>query len=185
MKVDDLEIAKSVFNPKRLKILKLVEKEAMTVKEISEGLNEHPSRLYYHIHKLVDQGLIEVTETRQVGHLTESYYQTKQDLGAFNIDERFAQENQVFIVQQLLKQVNRTIDIMKTDLDRAATKKDYQSSASLLSAELTHQEWHELNAEIRKLIHSKTKESNEKANKSEEKQTINFILMSYIDDEEE
>ena len=179
MKVDDIEIAKSVFNPKRMRILKCVEKKAMTVKEMSEHLNDKPSRLYYHIHKLVEQGLLEVRETKQVGHLTESYYQTTKEIGDFDIDEHFAQENQVFIILQVLKQVNQLITKMKTDLERAATENDHQSSASILSAELTHDEWHALNTEIRELINKRAQEA--KATQGDKRNLINYLLMSYID----
>lgn len=180
MNVNDMEIAKSLFNPKRVRLLRLVEENAMTVKEMAEALKEKPSRLYYHIHKLLEQGLLEATESKQVGHLTETYYKAVSGLGPFDIDSEFGKENTEYILRQLLMHVNKNIEIIKEDLENGKTEHNHMSQASLLQADLSREEWQELNTEIRKLINDRNKDA--QTSNDKEKLSINYILMSYVDE---
>jgi DNA-binding transcriptional ArsR family regulator len=182
MNVNDMEIAKSLFNPKRVRILRLVEEEEMTVKEMAQALNEKPSRLYYHIHKLLEQGLLEAADSKQVGHLTETYYKAVSGLGAFDIDSDFGQENTDYIIKQLLMHVNKNIEALKTDLKNGNLGESHMSSASLLQADLSRKEWQKLNAEIRQLIDKRNKEA--KTSKDQDKLQINYTLMSYVDEQD-
>ncbi|MFC4619187.1 helix-turn-helix domain-containing protein [Camelliibacillus cellulosilyticus] len=179
MDIKDMKLAKTAFNPKRMWILKAIESEAKTVKEIAEALNEKPSRLYYHIHMLLEQGLIEVESTKQVGHLTETYYKAK-NIDALDIDEAFAKENKDFIIQQLLLFVNKGIDAIGKDLDKKEEIVEMSGQASLLEAELTQDEWLALNGEVRKLINQRRKEAKKPG---EKKKKIRYILMSYVEEE--
>ncbi|HET7579080.1 MAG TPA: helix-turn-helix domain-containing protein [Bacillales bacterium] len=182
MQVQDMELFKSLLNPKRVRILKQVETEAKTVKEIAKSLDDKPSRLYYHIHQLVDQGFLEVADTRQIGHLTEKFYKAA-IVDDFNLGDEFVKENKDFVLKQMLMQVNRGIEAVKTTIEQGSTEnmEKITGQASLLQAELTREEWHQLNAEIRKLINERDKESRKKD--TENKETISYILMSYVEDE--
>lgn len=62
----DIETIKIYADPRRLEIIKLMQKPT-TVKEISDRLDIAPSKLYYHIKLLRDHGLIQ-----EVGHNIES-----------------------------------------------------------------------------------------------------------------
>ncbi|MGM9988135.1 MAG: ArsR/SmtB family transcription factor [Bacillaceae bacterium] len=76
MEIKDVELMKLLLDPKRSRIVQFAREKPMTVKELAERLNEKSSRLYYHVKKLEEYGVIKVVETRQVSNLTEKYYQT-------------------------------------------------------------------------------------------------------------
>ncbi|HEX7066055.1 MAG TPA: helix-turn-helix domain-containing protein [Bacillales bacterium] len=184
MQVQDKERFKSLLNPKRVRILKQVETEAKTVKEIAKALEDKPSRLYYHVHQLVDQGFLEVADTRQVGHLTEKYYKAAV-VEDFNLSDEFAKENEDFVLKQMLMQINRGVEAVKETIQKGSTENldNITGQASLLQVDLTREEWLQLNAEIRQLINDKAKESQK--NGKEKRDTISYILMSYVEDEAE
>lgn len=182
MNVKDMEVAKSLFNPKRMRIIKLIEDHAMTVKEMASELNDKPSRLYYHVHKLVEQGLVEAADSKQVGHLTETYYQAVPGMGSFDIDYEFGKEHSDYIIKELLMHVNRNIDVLKEDLKNAQPEM-FRSQASLLQAKLSRDEWQSLNREIRALVDKRTNEAKDSDDKN--KLSINFTMLSYTDEEHE
>ncbi|SDX32778.1 Helix-turn-helix domain-containing protein [Marininema mesophilum] len=83
-RVTDLELMKLISDPRRSQIMNLCTQEALSVKELAIKLGEEPSRLYYHVNKLVDHELLEVADTRQHGNLTEKLYRTNNV--TYNID---------------------------------------------------------------------------------------------------
>ncbi|MFD1433410.1 ArsR/SmtB family transcription factor [Kroppenstedtia eburnea] len=93
-KVDNIELMKLISDPRRHRILHLCSDEPRTVKQLAEALGEQPSRLYYHVNKLVEFEMLEVAETRQVGNLTERVYQTV-NLGdvIYRTDPKMVAEN--------------------------------------------------------------------------------------------
>lgn len=58
----------------RLAILELCA-TPRTVAEVAETLRVPRTRLYHHVKRLTDHGFLRVAQTRQVGPVTESYYQ--------------------------------------------------------------------------------------------------------------
>ncbi|HET7578669.1 MAG TPA: winged helix-turn-helix domain-containing protein [Bacillales bacterium] len=181
MKINDMDLAKTAFDPKLVRIINQVETTPKTVKEIAEALNEKPSRLYYHINKLVDQGLLEVKETKQVGNLLEKTYAVVQDLGDFDFDEEFAKENVDYVIQQFLMTLNKSITAMKQDIQQKVAKENLHSQASILQVELAHEDWLALCAEIRRFINERSREA-EKQNKTDKK-PITYVLMSHMEED--
>lgn len=182
MQVNDREMVKSLFNPKRVRILRQVGNKEKTVKGIAEALDDKPSRLYYHVNQLVDQGLLEVVSTKQVGHLTEKYYKAAA-VEEYDLSDELVNNNKDFVMKQTLVQVNRAIEALETSIENGSVEDldKITGQASILQAELTNEEWHKLNAEIRKLIHEWEERSGKDG--KENKQTISYILMSYVDEE--
>lgn len=74
-KTESLDIMKVLSDPRRMQILTLAEKP-ITVKELAEHMDEKPSRLYYHVNKLQEAGLLQVVDQKQTGNLVEKYYQS-------------------------------------------------------------------------------------------------------------
>lgn len=128
----------------------------------------------------MEQGLLEATDAKQVGHLTETYYQAVKDMESFNIENEFAKENSEFVIKQLLMRVNKNIEALKADFDKEQPEA-IRSQASLQQADLSWKEWQSLNAEMRELVDKRGREA--KSSKDEKKLSINYILMSYADEE--
>ncbi|WP_230982706.1 winged helix-turn-helix domain-containing protein [Geobacillus sp. Y412MC52] len=98
---NSLDVAKLLFDPRIDKILKCFKYTPKTVKEAAEELNEKPSRLYYHINKLVDLELLKVTEQKMVNNFMEKYYSSahlyKSD-SYMSFEGEFAVKNKDFLI---------------------------------------------------------------------------------------
>ena len=82
--VEDAEMMKALADPLRLKIMRVLGKNAtiapriMTVKQLAEELGEPTTKLYRHIKALLAVGLIQVAELRLVGGIVEQHYRAAQ-----------------------------------------------------------------------------------------------------------
>lgn len=75
-KINDLEQIKALSHPLRMRIIEtLAASEPMTTKQVAETLGEKPTRLYHHVDKLAQAGLIRLTHTQQNRGTTEKYYE--------------------------------------------------------------------------------------------------------------
>lgn len=174
-----IEIVKSLFNSQRANILQIIKDEPKTVKDIAKEMNEKVSRLYYHINKLEELGLIEVTEEKQVGNLLKKYYKKTKiaspDEYTFVGNEAY--ENSDFLINQLYTFTNEAINRIKIDLENQnATSQKVNSEASVLQTELTYEEWKEVNKKVREII------SNRNASNNKDTSVVNYLVMSYINE---
>jgi DNA-binding transcriptional ArsR family regulator len=71
----DLDLMAELTHPVRGRVLRRL-KEPRTVAELADLLDAPITRLYHHVNRLVDAGLIQVVATRQVAAVTERRYQT-------------------------------------------------------------------------------------------------------------
>lgn len=72
--LDDLDLLGHVTHPVRGAIVRRL-REPRTVAEVAEALDVPVTRLYHHVNKLEELGLIRVVATRQVAAVTERRYQ--------------------------------------------------------------------------------------------------------------
>lgn len=72
--MDDLDLLAHVTHPIRGAILRRL-KEPRTVAEVAAAMDAPVTRLYHHVNKLEESGLIRVVATRQVAAVTERRYQ--------------------------------------------------------------------------------------------------------------
>ena len=73
--LDDLDLMAEVTHPVRGAILRRL-KQPRSVAQLAELLDVPITRLYHHVNRLTDAGLIHVVATRQVAAVTERRYQT-------------------------------------------------------------------------------------------------------------
>ncbi len=64
-------------SPMRLRILRVLADEPKTAKQVADEMGETRGNVHYHIQRLVDGGIVELTETRQAGSITEKYYRSR------------------------------------------------------------------------------------------------------------
>jgi DNA-binding transcriptional ArsR family regulator len=81
--ITDLETLRTLADPLRLSILGAfppggVARRSMSVKEIAEKIDEGQTKLYRHVKKLEEAGLIRVVETRVVSGIIEKRYRPAQ-----------------------------------------------------------------------------------------------------------
>ena len=74
LELDDLALVAEVTDPIRGRIMRRL-KDPHTVAELAELLDAPVTRLYHHVNRLEDHGLIRVVATRRVGAATERRYQ--------------------------------------------------------------------------------------------------------------
>jgi DNA-binding transcriptional ArsR family regulator len=72
--LDDLDLLAHMTNPVRGAVLRRL-KEPRTVAQVADALQVPVTRLYHHVNKLEQAGLIRVVATRQVAAVTERRYQ--------------------------------------------------------------------------------------------------------------
>ena len=73
------EEVKILFDPYRRRILKvyLDAKEPLTVKQVATVLNEKPSKVHYHVMKLLSIGALELVKTETIKSIVAKYYTTR------------------------------------------------------------------------------------------------------------
>ena len=70
------EQSKLLESALRIKILRVLEDEPRTSKQVSNLLQKTPGNVHYHIQKLLDGGLLLLVGTQTVGGVVEKYYRS-------------------------------------------------------------------------------------------------------------
>ncbi|MDA1634875.1 MULTISPECIES: transcriptional regulator [Bacillus cereus group] len=186
MDINELALYKLICDPKRQKILYYATKEPITVKELAEKLNEKQSRLYYHVKKLEESGILEVVDTKAIGNLTEKYYKAKQT--AYTLSDQLQKEHSDEII-------NHTRHIIETGLKKIHLnmKKGNQNDPALISTvydSQTEDEWRETCDNLMKSLNTSKETadpsppSNESPDHSKQ-HTYAYVVISYRVDEAE
>jgi len=176
------KIAKSLFNYHRTRILQVTRDQEKTVKEIAKILDEKPSRLYYHINLLENLGLLKVVSEKKVNNLIQKYYKSSYEnvsTNEYTFQREDASKNSNYITSQLYAFTEEAISRIQLDLMNLENK-EISSEASIISANLTENEWKEINKQIRDIISNR--DDNNKDNHSDKKWEANYIIMSYLDE---
>jgi|SRR5690625_3225300 len=179
MNKKETKIAKSLFNYQRTRILQVVKSQEKTVKEIAEILNEKPSRLYYHINLLEKLGLLKVVNEKKVNNLIQKYYKATDidiSLNEYTFTGEDASQNSDYISSQLYAFTDEAISRIQADLQIEENNENL-SEASIISAQLTKDEWKDINKKIREIISARDNDDNHN-----KKWNANFIIMSYLNE---
>ena len=83
--IRDPEAFKVAADGTRRKMLFLLRAKEMTVSQIAQDLNLTPQTVYFHIKKLVEADMVEVSREVRVDHLIESYYQATAEVFHFTV----------------------------------------------------------------------------------------------------
>lgn len=72
---------KIILDPFRTKIwvTYIYEKESLTVKQVADILGEVPSKIHYHVQKLIGIGILELDYTKNINGIIAKYYKAKYD----------------------------------------------------------------------------------------------------------
>ncbi|MGG0151092.1 ArsR/SmtB family transcription factor [Bacillus mycoides] len=185
MDITELALYKLICDPKRQKILHHANKQPITVKELAEKLNEKQSRLYYHVKKLEEAGILEVVDTKVIGNLTEKYYKAKQT--AYTLSDQLQKEHSDEII-------NHTRHIIENGLKKIHLnmKKDDQDESGLISTAYknqTEKQWRETCDNLIKCLRpaqepiDPSPSSNENPDQNKQ-HTYAYVVISYRIDED-
>src|SRR5215468_10849801 len=72
--LERLEQAETLLKPQRVEVLRQLA-EPRTCAEVAAALGQTPQRVYYHVRRLVEAGLVELVSERRVRGITEGTYQ--------------------------------------------------------------------------------------------------------------
>lgn len=75
--LEDLEKIKSVADPLRVNVLKILIERQATVKQVADLLGQSSAKMHYHVKELEKQNLIHLVETIEKGGILEKYYRAK------------------------------------------------------------------------------------------------------------
>lgn len=74
MAIDTIEQLKALANPLRMQLLEQFAIKPTTTKQVAMALCLQPTRLYHHVAKLENAGLIRLVQTKRVRGTTEKYF---------------------------------------------------------------------------------------------------------------
>jgi DNA-binding transcriptional ArsR family regulator len=180
--IDNLEVAKAIFDPKMERIIRSVKHRSKTVKEIASELEEKQSRLYYPIQKLLKLGLVMVEEEKLVGNIIEKYYTSKHLLEndiSFSFEGEFARQHQDFLLSTLMYKFNKGFNQLKNDLTAEPSPAESSAMFTEYSLNLTEEELHHLHKEIEKVM-----EGYDRKRETEGTTSYRMMLMTYKDEDE-
>ncbi|MBJ8346086.1 helix-turn-helix domain-containing protein [Antrihabitans sp. YC2-6] len=72
--LEEIEQAEALLKPQRIDVLRKLAEPA-TCTEVAKLLDQTPQRVYYHVKKLVEAGLVDLVSERKVRGITEGIYQ--------------------------------------------------------------------------------------------------------------
>jgi len=157
-KIDDIEIAKMMLDVRKRNILDIA-KEPVTVSQIAEELNEKQSRLYYHVKKLEDAGLLELVETRQHGNLIEKYYKRTKIAGkSFELDETLLKDHHDTVMDEIMKLLKPGLKLLQSELKKGKTDFEKQVNLMISLPTLTGREWETSHERMMSSIREQTDE---------------------------
>ncbi|WP_442601329.1 ArsR/SmtB family transcription factor [Paenibacillus sp. KN14-4R] len=192
--IKDIEIIKLMLDPRRFRIMKFATDEPITVKQLAEKLDEKPSRLYYHVNKMEELGLLKLVETKQQGNLIEKYYQTDKDVSrSYNIDPVAAQQNSSVIMQELSRITNQALQVIEQGI-LAGPNSEQQCESKVAYKSMTKKQWEKkLKAydvimgakdDVNHILLNDEKEEENHANSeqsqvNDEKEDYVFVMLAY------
>lgn len=100
--IDTVDQLKALAHPLRQTLLDQFSRGPVTTKQVATSLGLQPTRLYHHVAKLEDAGLLRLVEKRQVRGATEKYYETTAN--SMKIDRGAIKGPSADLVQGLLTQ---------------------------------------------------------------------------------
>ncbi|MFG6200772.1 helix-turn-helix domain-containing protein [Nonomuraea sp. JJY05] len=72
--LEEIEQAEALLKPQRVEVLRQLA-EPRTCSEVAERLGQTPQRVYYHVKRLVEAGLVDLVSERKVRGIHEGIYQ--------------------------------------------------------------------------------------------------------------
>lgn len=113
-----IEQVRAMADELRIRIIKQLTLQAMTVTQLAELFGEAPNKLHYHVRELERVGLLKKVETREKGAILEKYYRTvarninmpKNLLTGMPPDEAVAMLNEV--IQPFFQSIMRATEQM-------------------------------------------------------------------------
>lgn len=73
----NLEQQKLISSPIRVKIIYLLDTQAMTAKQVADEMGKSAGSIHYHIQQLFNGGILEIEETKENKGIIEKYYRSK------------------------------------------------------------------------------------------------------------
>ncbi|SYW08710.1 winged helix-turn-helix domain-containing protein [Oenococcus oeni] len=185
------QLAKLMADEKIIAILKATKnKKGLTSKEISKKTNIPANKLYYSIKKMLDQGLLEISQKQNINNFQEFYYSsykmTHQNPKIFpgldgdsesdiNISTSWIKEHDKEIVKWIIYENQQFLESLQSDIRKNGNDKeideDIRTSASKSSLKLSEKAEKKLMKDILLLLAKA-----EKNDKEKDKRTVNLLL---------
>lgn len=161
--VTDLETLRLLADPLRLSILGAFPPassgRSMSVKEIAERLDEGQTKLYRHVKKLEEAGLLRVAQTRVVSGIIEKRYRPAQRRLTIESDLLAQQPEPDEYTDTMAAVLDATRDRLRTEIRagrvpirRPATGPDLSLQAASVRVVMTPERYEKLRAAVTELI---------------------------------
>lgn len=193
------KLAKLMADEKVISILKATkDKDGLTSKEISKRVNIPTNQLYYTVKKMTDEGLLEVTQKKNIKNFQEFYYSSYQmthsdpQLGlddseieklGVNISAEWVEQHSQEVAQMILFQTQQFLEAMQAELEDYAKSPNNNQihSGSIHSTwKLSPENEKKLWQKIIKLISETEEES-----KGQETRNVNVLIERWVQNPDE
>ncbi len=186
LNLTDLDLVAEVTHPIRGGILRHL-KSPRTVADLADLLDAPITRLYHHVNRLTDLGLIRVVAVRRVAAVIERRYQVVAK--TFRIDDELLTSNDP---RELSLALSSLFDVAKLGFQRyveagglgTTASADEQSTLSLGHLRLSANRRLELMAAIRDLIDSFTSDIDEDELDDAAKSRVTLFVAAYDDEQQ-
>ncbi|AVI93889.1 putative transcriptional regulator [Oenococcus oeni] len=185
------QLAKLMADEKIIAILKATKnKKGLTSKEISKKTNIPANKLYYSIKKMLDQGLLEISQKQNINNFQEFYYSsykmTHQNPKTFpslesdsergiSISISWIKEHNKEIVKMIIYETQQFLEALQSDVQKYGSGKEtaegIRTVASKSSLKLSETAEKKLMKDIFLLLTEA-----EKNDKEKDKRTVNLLL---------
>ncbi|MDD9149812.1 MULTISPECIES: winged helix-turn-helix domain-containing protein [unclassified Sporolactobacillus] len=185
------QLAKLMADEKIIAILKATkDKKGLTSKEISKKVNIPTNQLYYSVKKMVDEGLLEVTQKKNIKNFQEFYYssykmthhssKTLSDTidgieDGVNISAKWVEQHSKEVAQWILYETQQFLESMQADIKEYGSDPQQEvnihAGAFSSSPKLSREAETKLLEDILLLI-----ENAPKNDQGKDKKTINLLV---------
>ncbi|GAF36471.1 winged helix-turn-helix domain-containing protein [Lentilactobacillus farraginis] len=190
------KLAKLMADEKVIAILRATkDKQGLTSKEISKKVHIPTNQLYYTVKKMTDEGLLEVTQKKNIKNFQEFYYSSYQmthhdpRLGpedpeltkkGVNISADWVQKHSQEVAQMILYQTQQFLGAMQSDMEKYTQNPDIKgihSGAIHSTWKLSWAEEQKLWQKIIKLINNTEKES-----QGQQTHNVHLLVEKWVQD---
>jgi DNA-binding transcriptional ArsR family regulator len=120
--IDDPRAFEVLADETRRRVVYLLRAKEMTVSQIADALDKTPQVIYYHIKKLQEVGLVEVSREERVDHFIETYFRATAEVFEFTHGKAAGHEKEKQVREALegLKTIGLTFDVDEKTLGKIA-----------------------------------------------------------------
>lgn len=138
----NLEQQKLISSPIRVKIIYLLDSQAMTAKQVADEMGKTAGSIHYHIQQLFNGGILEIEEMKENKGIIEKYYRSKatkfrlRDKNTPNLEKKRSRRSSLSLTDEELKEFESDFDNLLLKYVKRTVKEDVTRTSYQVSLQL-------------------------------------------------